>query len=142
LAIHFTTESIDFQLDRQVFYKKWLEGAIRRENKRLGEIRYWFVSQKRILEINQEYLQHNYLTDIISFDNSFNNELSGDIFICIDVVKTNALEHSESNFEKELARVMIHGILHFCAYRDDTEEHRKLMRSKEDTYLQYLGNIS
>jgi rRNA maturation RNase YbeY len=83
------------------------------------------------LEINQQYLDHDTLTDIISFDYSIGNELHGDIFISIERVRENAQDYSVS-FEEELKRVMVHGVLHYCGYKDKSEQDEKLMREKEE----------
>ena len=101
---------------------------------RLGDISIIFCSDPYILDINQRYLQHDYFTDIITFDYCEGKVLSGDLFISIDTVRENAAEYGAS-FEEELNRVMVHGLLHLIGYDDHTPEEQKEMRSKEDYYL-------
>jgi rRNA maturation RNase YbeY len=104
------------------------------EGKRLGEISYIFVSAEEILSINRDFLKHLYLTDVITFDRSGKNLINGDIFICPEVVFTNAIQFRVSR-HNELYRVMIHGLLHLLGYLDHTEELRHEMRQKENLYL-------
>ena len=122
---------IDFTLENYQAYEDWLSEVITSENKTEGEINYIFCDDDYLLEINQQYLDHDTLTDIISFDYSIGNDLHGDIFIAIDRVKENALDFNVS-FEEELKRVLVHGILHYCGYKDKSENEEKLMRQKED----------
>jgi len=112
----------------------WINDCINREDYKEGEINYIFCDDEYLFEINTKHLNHNVLTDIISFDYTLGKLISGDIFISIDRVKDNALEFKTS-FNNELNRVMIHGILHYCGYNDKTKEEKELMRSKEDYYL-------
>lgn len=102
--------------------------------KKTGDIAYIFCSDERILEINKQYLQHDYYTDIITFDYSEDNIISGDIFISIDTVKSNSLDFG-SDFETELLRVIIHGILHLCGQDDKSPELRMEMTRKENEAL-------
>lgn len=111
-----------------------INDLIKSEQKNKGEITFIFCSDKYLLEINKEYLQHDYYTDVITFDYSENNIISGDIFISIDRVKENADTYKVS-FENELYRVMLHGVLHLVGYNDKTKEEQKIMRQKEDEYL-------
>lgn len=121
----------DFTLDNEPEYSSWLSRVILSEGKREGDISYVFCNDEYLHNINVEYLNHDTLTDIISFDYSLGNELNGDIFISIERVQDNALDFSVS-FDEELKRVMVHGILHYCGYKDKTEEDELLMRAKED----------
>ena len=107
---------------------------MRRYPKRLGDISIIFCSDPYILDINQRYLQHDYFTDIITFDYCEGKVLSGDLFISIDTVRENAAEYGAS-FEEELNRVMVHGLLHLIGYDDHTPAEQQEMRSKEDYYL-------
>ena len=109
-----------------------------RLNKKMGDITYIFCSDTEILRINQFYLKHDYYTDIITFDYSEDNILSGDLFISLDTVKTNSLKF-KTGFDNELRRVMIHGILHLCGYKDKASEEKKIMRAKEDEALEFLA---
>lgn len=128
--ISFNYES-DFNLDNETVYADWLSKVISSEIKNEGEINYIFCDDDYLLEINQQYLNHDTLTDIISFDYSIGNELHGDIFISIERVRENAEEYKVS-FEDELKRVMVHGILHYCGYKDKSEKDEQLMREKEE----------
>ena len=112
----------------------WIAESIRMESFIEGEINYIFCDDKKVYELNVKHLNHNTLTDIISFNYTIGKLLSGDIFISIDRVRENATEFNVS-FEDELHRVMIHGILHFCEYNDKTKDEKQLMRNKEDYYL-------
>jgi len=118
--------------DKQI--SKWIEFSIQNEHKELGEINYIFCDDNYLLDINVKELKHNTLTDIISFDFTVGNVISGDVFISTERVSENAT-NLELDFEVELHRVMIHGILHYCGYKDKTEEQKRVMRSKEDYYL-------
>jgi len=128
--ISFNYES-DFNLDDEIVYADWLSKVISSEIKNEGEINYIFCDDDYLLEINQQYLDHDTLTDIISFDYSIGNELHGDIFISIERVRENAQDYSVS-FEEELKRVMVHGVLHYCGYKDKSEQDENLMREKEE----------
>lgn len=121
----------DFLLENESDYERWIQQIIITENKQEGEINYVFCDDEYLLDINQKYLNHDYYTDIISFDYSVANELHGDIFISIDRVRENAYEFKVS-FHNELLRVMAHGVLHYCGYKDKSEEESALMRTKEN----------
>ncbi|MEJ6675716.1 MAG: rRNA maturation RNase YbeY, partial [Polaribacter sp.] len=99
-----------------------------------GEVSYIFCDDEYLHKLNLEFLEHDTLTDIISFDNSLGNQINGDIFISVERVKENANSFNAS-FENELHRVIIHGILHYCGYKDKTKKDADLMRSKEDAAL-------
>ena len=120
----------DFQLENESKYEDWIDSIIESEDKEPGEINYIFFDDDYLLEINKQYLDHDTLTDIISFDYCIGDLISGDIFISIDRVKDNAQEYDVS-FNNELLRVMSHGILHYCGYKDKTQEEQLLMRAKE-----------
>jgi len=122
---------LDFTLENEQAYEDWISEVIISENKTEGEINYIFCDDDYLLEINQQYLDHDTLTDIISFDYSIGNDLHGDVFISIDRVRENALDFNVS-FQEELKRVMVHGVLHYCGYKDKSENDEKLMRQKED----------
>jgi rRNA maturation RNase YbeY len=112
----------------------WISDTIVNEAFKEGDINFIFCGDDYLLDINVKYLKHSELTDIISFDYSLGKKLSGDIFISVDRVKDNSVKY-EVNFDDELHRVIIHGILHFCGYKDKTKEDKRLMRKKEDYYL-------
>jgi rRNA maturation RNase YbeY len=105
--------------------------VIQSESKKEGDINYVFCDDDYLVGINLQYLNHNTLTDIISFDYSVGNELHGDVFISIQRVRENAIEFDVA-FEEELKRVMVHGVLHYCGYKDKSAEDEKIMRQKED----------
>mgnify|MGYP006320254697 FL=1 len=121
----------DFTLGNEEQYSQWLSAVIESEGKNEGEINYIFCDDEYLHKINMEYLQHDDLTDIISFDYCVGNEINGDIFISVERVADNAKEY-EVALETELLRVMAHGILHYCGYKDKSEEEASPMRSKED----------
>ena len=128
--INFNYET-DFELPIEADFEGWISRIVDSENKSLGEISYVFCDDEYLLKINIEHLHHDTLTDIISFDYSIGNQLSGDIFISIERVEENALDF-KVDFIEELKRVMSHGILHYCGYKDKTEVDTVVMRSKED----------
>ncbi|MDI5898057.1 rRNA maturation RNase YbeY [Flavobacterium yafengii] len=128
--INFNYET-DFNLENEEAIEAWLGNVITSEKKKEGEINYIFCDDEYLHKINVEYLDHDTLTDIISFDYSMGNELHGDIFVSVERVKDNAADFNVS-FEEELKRVLVHGILHYCGYKDKGEAEELLMRSKED----------
>lgn len=128
--IYFNYE-IDFNLENEKEYVAWLSAVIVSEKKKEGEINYVFCNDTYLHKINVEYLKHDTLTDIISFDYTAGNELSGDVFVSIERVVDNAKDFNVS-FEEELKRVLVHGILHYCGYKDKTETDAELMRFKEN----------
>ena len=131
--INFNYET-DFELPNKTAVSNWLSKVILSENKSEGEINYIFCNDEYLLQINQQYLDHDTLTDVISFDYSLGNELSGDVFISIERVQDNA-NVFKVTFSEELNRVMVHGILHYCGFEDKTEEDELFMRNKEDEKL-------
>ncbi len=134
--INFFSEDIDFTLKTEDQIIAWLQRIAEAENISIEEISYVFCSDDYLLKINQEYLDHDYYTDIITFDNRDNPEdpIESDIFISIDRVTENASDQNVS-FELELKRVLAHGLLHLIGYNDKTEEEQQLMREKEEAYL-------
>jgi len=115
-------------------YTIWLKDIIVSEGKKLGEINYIFCDDEYLLKVNQDYLKHDYYTDIITFDYVKGKTISGEIFVSLQRISDNASTLSK-NYEEELRRVLAHGILHLCGYKDKTEEEEQLMRSKEDFYI-------
>jgi probable rRNA maturation factor len=124
-----------FELPNEIEISNWLTSVIQSENKKEGDINYIFCDDDYLVEINQQYLAHDTLTDIISFDYSVGNELHGDIFISIERVHDNA-EDFKVSFEEELKRVMVHGILHYCGYKDKSADDEIVMRNKENEKLE------
>jgi len=121
----------DFEIQDEAKYEAWLSAIITSEERREGEINYIFCDDEYLLQINIQYLDHDTLTDIISFDYTVGKEINGDIFISVERVKENAAEYGVS-FEEELKRVMAHGILHYCGYKDKSTSDEALMRNKEE----------
>ena len=128
--INFNYE-LDFKLENETIYSDWISNVISSEMRSEGEINYIFCDDDYLVEINQQYLDHDTLTDIISFDYSIGKELHGDVYISIERVRENAVDFKVP-FEEELKRVLIHGVLHYCGYKDKSEEDEKLMRQKEE----------
>jgi rRNA maturation RNase YbeY len=124
----------DFILEQEDNVSNWISKTITEEGCKEGEINYIFCTDEYLHKINLDFLNHDTFTDIISFDYSVGKELHGDIYISVDRVMENSAEYNVT-FEDEIARVMIHGILHYCGYKDKSESDEKLMRSKEDYYL-------
>ncbi len=123
-----------FKLEKEDQVSQWIIFVIHRENRELGEINYIFCDDSYLLDINIKELRHNSLTDIISFDYSVGDVISGDIYISTERVEENAME-LKNIFNDELNRVIVHGVLHYCGYKDKTDEEKAVMRSKEDYYL-------
>ena len=126
--------STDFVITSKDELALWLESATNNEGRNLGELVFNFCSDESLSKINKEFLNHDTLTDVITFDYSTLNEISGEVFISIDRVRENASEFQQS-FEQELKRVMIHGLLHLCGYNDKTAKERVLMSDRENYYL-------
>lgn len=120
----------DFQLENESDYEQWIDAVIESEGKEPGEINYIFCDDEYLHNINMQYLNHDTLTDIISFDYCIGDLISGDIFVSIERVQDNAKDY-EVSFNEELLRVLAHGVLHYCGYKDKTEDEALLMRSKE-----------
>ena len=131
LPVSFTQRTLVKEVIRDLFKK---------ENTKLEQLQYIFCSDEYLLEINKQHLQHNYYTDIITFDLSNNSRaVIGEIYISIDRVKDNA-QNYEVSFKQELLRVIFHGALHLCGYKDKTQKDQTLMRKAEDKYLQYYSS--
>ncbi|MBQ8282135.1 MAG: rRNA maturation RNase YbeY [Paraprevotella sp.] len=115
----------------------WIKAVAASYGKKVGEIAYIFVNDEKILEVNREYLQHDYYTDIITFDYCEDDIISGDLFISLDTVRTNA-EQVGATYEQELYRVIIHGILHLCGINDKGPGEREIMEAAENRALAML----
>jgi rRNA maturation RNase YbeY len=127
--ISFHTEDVSFSLPDKLKHKQWLQAVAK------GELNYVFCSDDYLLQINQEYLQHDTYTDIVTFDNSDNPKIiEGDIFISYDRILENAAKFGTEN--SELQRVMVHGLLHLCGYKDKAKADKSLMTEKENYYLE------
>jgi len=135
--IQYIAEGIELPSIQKQKINNWIKETAAEYGKKTGEIAYIFCTDERILEVNNQFLKHDYFTDIITFDYSEGNIISGDIFISLDTVKSNA-EDFEVTFEMELQRILIHGILHLCGQDDKTPESRKEMTRKENMALDKL----
>lgn len=138
--IYFFEEDVQLRLDNEEAVRSWVREIIDSEGfENAGEINYIFCSDEYLLEINQDYLNHDTYTDIITFDTSLSpSEIAGDIFISTERVMENAKDYKVS-FHDELYRVMAHGILHLCGYNDETEEEVEKMRERESYYLEKIN---
>lgn len=132
--ISYFTENTDFNFKQRLINNRWLKMVAESEVKKIGDISIIFCSDNYILDVNIKYLGHDYFTDIITFDYCEGNRLSGDLFISIDSVRENASFYG-TEFADELNRVIVHGVLHLIGYDDHSEEDIKVMRAKEDYYL-------
>ncbi len=137
--------SFHYELEFKLFdgenISQWISSVIASEEFREGDINYIFCDDDYLHKLNVEFLSHNTLTDIISFDYSVGKELHGDIFVSIERVKDNAKDFKVS-FNDELKRVLVHGVLHYCGYKDKTDDDAKEMRAKENHYLSLLTKKS
>jgi rRNA maturation RNase YbeY len=120
--------------------KMHIKTLLEMEGKEPGDISFIFCTDDVLLDINRKYLGHDYYTDVITFDYTDDNVVSGDIFVSIERVEENACEFSVS-FNHELSRVMYHGVLHLCGYKDETETEKQTMKEKEDFYLKTLSTV-
>lgn len=134
--IEFNFET-DFKLDNDTLLNEWISNVITSEGFEVGEVHYIFCDDEFLHKLNVEFLNHDTLTDVISFDYRMGNQINGEIFISVERVQDNAKDFNNS-FDDELHRVMIHGILHFCGYKDKTDEEEALMRNKENEALSLL----
>ena len=132
--VRYFAEDIKFNYKERRRTSKWLKLVAESEIRRLGDISVIFCSDPYILDVNLKYLQHDYFTDIITFDYCEGDTISGDLFISIDSVRENAAFY-KTEFEEELNRVIVHGVLHLIGYDDHSEADKKEMRSKENYYL-------
>lgn len=141
--INFTSEESGFRLKKRTVLKNWINGVIIKSKRKPGEISFIFCSDDHLLKINQQYLDHDTYTDIITFDYSkddIKQPVSGDIFISVDRIKENAKKYSKS-FEDELHRVIIHGILHLLGYKDKTKASKEEMTKQENKCLRSLDRM-
>jgi rRNA maturation RNase YbeY len=135
--VYFFFDKVVISLENRQVLKRYIESMFKKEKRKLGYLTYIFCSDKKLLKINQDYLKHNYYTDILSFDLSEQNTpIRGEIYISIDRVKENA-KNIGISFKNELHRVIFHGALHLCGYQDKTSDGKRQMREKEDLSLQF-----
>jgi len=140
MPVKFFNEDSHYNLQQKRLIKEWIKTTIHNENAKLGTVNFIFTSDNYLLQINKEYLSHNYYTDIITFNYCENTTVNGDIFISLDTIRNNSTRFGVT-FINELHRVMIHGILHLIGYDDGTDEEKVLMREKENYYLERLENL-
>ena len=138
MAVRYFNDGVSFQPEGKRKISQWLKQVTARERKKTGHLNFIFVSEEIILDINKKYLHHHYYTDIITFDHSEGNVVSGDMYISVETVRTNAKKYCV-DFRIEMLRVMVHGILHLCGYKDQTESDIQEMRDKEDQYLEEIS---
>lgn len=134
MSVLFSIDKKGFRFNRRRLTAAWVCAVVSRETFSLGEVSIVFTSDENLLAINREFLQHDYFTDIITFDYSEGRVVSGELYISVDTVASNAAGLGMS-FDDELDRVIIHGILHLCGYKDKTPAEQTGMRAKEDDYL-------
>ena len=131
ISFNYETE---FSLENEQQISNWISSVISEEEFREGEINYIFCDDDYLLKLNLEFLNHDTLTDIISFDYTLGKEINGDVYISIERVRDNANDFNVE-FIDELNRVMVHGVLHYCGYKDKSEDEKKAMRLKENYYI-------
>lgn len=139
--ISYQSEGIELPAIKKRETTAWIKAVAETYGKRVGEIAYIFCTDERILEVNRQYLQHDYFTDIITFDYCEGNRLSGDLFISLDTVRTNAEQFADS-YNSELYRVIIHGILHLVGINDKGPGEREIMEAAENKALAMLKDFS
>ena len=135
--ITYQTDGVKLPAIKKRDNNAWIKAVAAEYGKRVGEVAYIFCDDERILEVNREYLQHDYYTDIITFDYTSGDKISGDLFISLDTVKTNA-EAFHATYNEELHRTIIHGILHLCGINDKGPGEREIMEANENSALAIL----
>ena len=140
LMIHYITENIEMPDINQAVINRWIKVIAAHWGRKVGNITYIFCSDARILEVNKQYLQHDYFTDIITFDYVEGNKISGDLFISLETVRSNADKYSQS-FEMEAKRVIIHGVLHLLGLKDKTDADAFEMRNAENKALEMFPSL-
>lgn len=139
MSINFFNEDVPLPKLKKRKLVNWIKKVILSEGKKIGEISFIFCSDNYLLEVNKKYLDHDYYTDIITFDYVEDDIIQGDIFVSVDRVKENSVTFM-ANFEDEIHRILIHGILHLLGYKDKVKKDKYLMTTKEDFYLIELKN--
>ena len=138
--IQFYAEEIALPAIQQEQIRTWVKAVAASYGKKIGDISYIFCSDEKILEVNRQYLQHDYYTDIITFDYTSGSKIAGDLFISLDTVRTNA-EQFAASYEEELHRTIIHGILHLCGINDKGPGEREIMEAAENRALDLLREL-
>ena len=140
MSIFFHADDIEFNIENKREVARWITDIIKRENKKKGNINIIFTSDSHLKEINNKFLDRDYYTDVISFNYSEKEKISGDIYISIDTVKLNSKKYN-TGFEQELLRVIVHGLLHLIGYDDQNKEAKKGMKKMEDYYLNMYDRL-
>jgi probable rRNA maturation factor len=140
--INFHIEKVDVPDMNPEFLRLWLMDIVKSCHKSIGELSYIFCSDEYLLKINKEYLNHDYYTDIITFNYNQEEVINGDVFISIDTVRANAIEYAHGNEQRELFRVIAHGVLHLCGYNDKTDSEQLEMTKMEDWALEELKRFT
>ena len=139
--MHFHNEEVSFSFNNKREVSLWLKSVVSSFKKELGVINVIFCNDQYLLKVNQTYLNHDYFTDIITFNYNENNLISGDLFISIDRVKENAI-NQKMEFNVEIHRVIVHGVLHLCGLNDQSKQEKEIMRGQENLFLQKLSFLS
>jgi len=139
MSIQYFNEDIAFPKVKKRITSNWIKQVISIEEKRVGDISFIFCSDEYLLDVNKKYLNHDYFTDIITFDDVEGNVINGDIFISVDRVKENSKEF-EISFDNEVHRIIIHGVLHLLGYKDKVKKDKDLMTEKEDLYIKLFND--
>lgn len=140
MTINFYAEDAPMPGIREEQVREWIHRVAEGYGKKVGDISYIFCSDEKILEVNRQFLQHDYYTDIITFDYTSGKKIAGDIFISLDTVRTNA-EKFETEYDEELHRTIIHGILHLCGINDKGPGEREVMEANENSALALLSQL-
>jgi probable rRNA maturation factor len=140
LSIKIYYDKVKFRIHKTREIKKFLEKVIKDDRKVLGDLKFIFTDDKTELEINKQFLGHNYYTDVISFNYSERNKVNGEIYISAETLKENSLVYS-TGIKEELLRVMIHGVLHLCGYSDNSKESRELMFGRQEGLLREFRKV-
>ncbi|MDO5570153.1 MAG: rRNA maturation RNase YbeY [Bacteroidales bacterium] len=141
MAINFYAQDVTLPNIKKNETKEWIKKVAQKYDMKVGDVSYIFCNDEKILEVNNEFLKHDYYTDIITFDYTEGNKIGGDIFISLDTVKSNA-EQFQQEYDQEIHRVIIHGILHLCGIDDQSPEQRANMISKENEALELLKEMT
>lgn len=141
MSIKIYYDQIKYRIHKAKEIKRFLEKVITDENKTPGDLVFIITSDESLVEINRKFLKHDYYTDVITFDYSAEGTVNGEIYMSIDTIRRNALSY-KSGINEELFRVMIHGILHLCGYRDERKEERKKMFSRQEEKLKEFDKMS
>lgn len=140
MAFRLVSEDIDFPEINKKQIKQWVNKVVKHHSKQVGELTYIFTSDRNILKVNIDFLQHDYYTDVITFDYCEEDTIAGDIYISLDTVKSNA-EKFDQDHSRELHRVIIHGILHLIGFKDKSDEAAKEMRRQEEVALDIFEGL-